>query len=135
MNSLSNDPEHPDAIANRSSQGGKVLKIGFNGIAALFQLILAGILVAAVWFRAHNADSSVATIELEMAGSCAAILIAIALPFTTLAALLGMRKRYGAARLAGQPRKVFTWDMLALVVCFMFLFSPVALLVAVIFMN
>ena len=135
MNSLSNDPEHPDAIANRSSQGGKVLKIGFNGIAALFQLILAGILAAAAWFLSHHTNLTAAAFEWEMAGSCAAILIAIALPFTTLAALLGLRKRYGAARLAGQPRKIFTWDTLAAVVCFIFIFGAVELFFAAIFMN
>ncbi len=133
MYSVSNDPEHPDVIANKPRLGGKVLKIGFNGIAAIFQLILIVILAACV-ITNFMPKSSVAFTELHlvlgMAGATAAVLLIIGLPFITLSALLGVRKRCGAGRPADQPPKLLTWDSFLLLICAFLLFTPVVLFFA-----
>ncbi len=137
---MSTQSDQPGPIVIKPVRVRKGLKIGFNGFAAIFQLILIAILAADVFLTIRQTSgvfpriarmSAVSTIELQMilelAGATAGILLVIGLPLFTLSALLGMRKRYGAARPADQPRKLLTWDSLSLLICVFLLSTPVAL--------
>ena len=113
--------------STRPERERKTLKLGFNGFVVIFQLILTIIIVMAVIVN-RSSGSSVASIEMGMIGGVAVIVLAVTLPFATLAALLGLRKRFGAGRPPGQPRKIFTFDLLALVICVLLLLSPIVVI-------
>jgi hypothetical protein len=81
------------------------------------QLFLLAGIVLVTWAKWRWPNTSPLLIEASMVRVCVAIALLICLPFTTLSALLGLRKRVGAGRAPGQPRQVFTVDLLALGVC------------------
>ena len=128
---MSTQSEQPGGTAANPVQVRKGLKISFNGFAAIFMLLLIAT-AAADAFINMTQMSSVGTIEMQMAGALAGILLVIALPFVTISALIGMRKQCGAARPTDQPRKWLTWDSLALLICTLLLLGPVVLFLVVI---
>ncbi len=116
--SLPPEKQHPTGILRR---------LGFNGCAVIFQLVLIAIIAMGVLANWGN-STSMLSIEMAMAAAGAGIVLAATLPLVTFTALLGLRKRLGAGRLSGQPRKVFTFDLLALAICAPLLLSPAVLL-------
>ncbi len=116
-----------DAISAKSEPRKKTLKLGFNGFMVVCQFVLVAVVVMGI-VAESRLGNSVAAIEIETAAAAAAVVLAVTLPFATLAALLGLRRRCGAGRPAGQPPKVITFDMLALVMCLLLLLVPLVTL-------
>ncbi|NNM86363.1 MAG: hypothetical protein HKL96_11485 [Phycisphaerales bacterium] len=120
-----------DAISAKSEPGKKTLKFGFNGFMVMCQLVLAAVVVMGIVADSRSGNS-VAEIEIETAAAAAAVVLAVTLPFATLAALLGLRKRCGAGRPADQPPKIITFDMLSLIICLLLLLTPGVMIVVAI---
>lgn len=120
---MADETAHDEAVVAASRTGTGI----FNAIAVPVQLLVVAFIVMTIAASNEVKDPGLLS-RLQIAGGVAGILLAAALPLTTLMALLGLRRRCGAGRGSGEPRQLLCVDMFAFLICVLLLFGPLLLL-------